>query len=125
MHRTGGQTPPPKIDSHKTKLISEGTQSEDKPTRNVGTMHEAVQTRNFGNEVQPQSSSTQTLFSSKQKPPKSFFTYIERPEPPQTLFDDSYPDKIIPSRTHVIYYDRQHPCRDTQYEDYSHHHLRS
>jgi len=43
-------------------------------------MPEPVQTKNFGNEVQPQSSATQTSFSIKPKPPKQQFTFIERPD---------------------------------------------
>ena len=38
-----------------------GTQVDEKSTRTVGTMSEPVKTRNAGNEVQPQSSSTQTF----------------------------------------------------------------
>ena len=79
------------------KLINEGTQSEEKSTRNVGTMHESVQTRNFGNEVQPQSTSTQTPASTK-----ASFAYLERPEPPQTIFDEP---RVSPRQPHD-YYDR-------------------
>ena len=45
-----------------------GTQIEEKSTRTIGTMSEPVATRNAGNEVQPQSSSTQTadLFAQPQ-----------------------------------------------------------
>ncbi len=147
-HRPGTQVrppKPPKPDLQPTKLIDEGTQSEDKSTRNVGTMHEPVETRNFGNEVQPQSSSTQTSFPLKQpqKPPKkTFFTYIERPDHTERLIDDSYPDQRISPQPHDIYYeryetiphdrskrrspspqiidypsDRQQPYYDIQYED--------
>ncbi len=137
-----------KVDSQPTKLITEGTQSEEKSTRNVGTMHEPVQTRNFGNEVQAQSSSTQTSFLLKPKPAKTTFTYLERPEPPQTSFDDSYLDQRIPSRSHDMYYDqygtiphdlsrrrspspqaidypydRKHPYYDTQFKDRPYHRL--
>ena len=85
MPQTNGHTKP-------TKLVSEGTQSEEKSTRNVGTMHEPTKTRNFGNEVQPQSSSTQTSFPSQKKTPKQVFTYIERPDHTPTTFDEPYPD---------------------------------
>ena len=37
-----------------------GTQVDEKSTRTIGTMSEPIKTRNAGNEVQPQSSSTQT-----------------------------------------------------------------
>ncbi|CAF3444717.1 unnamed protein product [Rotaria socialis] len=86
----------PKIDTQKSKLIDESTQSEEKLTRNVGTMHEPVQTRNFGNEVQPQSSSTQTTFLPAKKTPKTDYSFIERPEPRPIKYDDDddyYPDR--------------------------------
>lgn len=88
---------PTKHDSQQAKLIHEGTQSEEKTTRNVGTMHESVQTRNFGHEVQPQSSSTQTPASAK-----ASFMYLERPEPPPTIFDEP---RVSP-RTPHDYYER-------------------
>jgi hypothetical protein len=100
MHRTNGHTKP-------TKLISEGTQSEGKSTRNVGTMHEPTETRNFGNEVQPQSSSTQTSFPLQKKTPKQIFTYIERPDHTPTTFDEPCPDsrvRYLPKDD--VYYDR-------------------
>lgn len=77
------------------KLIHEGTQSEEKSTRNVGTMHESVQTRNFGHEVQPQSTSTQTPASSK-----ASFAYLERPDPPQTIVDEA---RMSPRQPHDYY----------------------
>jgi hypothetical protein len=99
---------PPKVD----KI----TQSEEKSTRNIGTMHEPVATRNFGNGVQPQSSSTQTSFAlpQQEKPPKPCFTYIERPDPVPTTFYEPYPTKRIPP---------QHLSREDAYydQDYSEH----
>ncbi|CAF1637184.1 unnamed protein product [Rotaria magnacalcarata] len=82
----------PKIDTEKSKLVNESTQSEEKLTRNVGTMHEPVQTRNFGNEVQPQSSSTQTTFLPAKKTPKTDYSFIERPEPRPIKYDDDDDD---------------------------------
>lgn len=43
-----------------------GTQVDEKPMRTIGTMSDPIKTRNAGNEVQPQSSSTQT-FNSRRK----------------------------------------------------------
>ncbi|CAF0885690.1 unnamed protein product [Adineta ricciae] len=77
-----------KGDSRRPKGIDESTQSEEKSTRNVGTMHESVETRNFGHEVQPQSSSTQTSFSLKDKPSKPPIPFIERPEHRRPSIDD-------------------------------------
>lgn len=86
---------PPKPDTQKVKLIDGSTQSEEKKTRNIGTMHDPIETRNFGNEVQPQSSSTQTSLSTIKKPSKQPYTFIERPEPmepmePEEPLDDDF-----------------------------------
>jgi hypothetical protein len=131
MHRTNGYLHRPQP----TKLISEGTQSEEKTTRNVGTMHEPVKTRNFGNEVQPQSSATQTSFPLKKKTPKQVFTYIERPDHTPVVCDEQpyHEQRISPRFQFVpkedIYYERA-TCRtpsppqicvypyDIQYSEY-------
>ncbi|CAF4709216.1 unnamed protein product [Rotaria sp. Silwood1] len=101
--------PPSIVESKKPKLIDGFTQSEERPTRNVGTMHEPIQTRNFGNEVQPQSSSTQTSYPSHIKPSKEPFTFIERREPIEAPCTNYYPDsRICGSPQHVpddVYYD--------------------
>jgi hypothetical protein len=51
------------------KVRDSGTQVEEKSTRTIGTMSETISTRNAGNEVQPQSSATQTsnLFRQQQE----------------------------------------------------------
>jgi hypothetical protein len=100
---------PPGFQSQRTKLIDESTQSEEKSTRNVGTMHEPIQTRNFGNEIQPQSSATQTSLSLKPKPSKPPLTYIDRSEHTPTPIKQYYPDQTIHVETHYrpiedIYY---------------------
>ncbi|CAF4100454.1 unnamed protein product [Rotaria sp. Silwood2] len=103
--------PKPTVDPKKSKLIDGSTQSEEKPTRNIGTMHDPIETRNFGNEVQPQTSSTQTSFPIHKKPPKPTYTFIERPEPPEPIYDESYPDSRICDRP-------QHIPRDVYYDLY-------
>ncbi len=117
----------PRAESPRIKSIDESTQSEDKSTRNVGTMHEPVQTRNFGNEVQPQTSATQTSSLLRQKPPpKTRFTYIER-----TDDDDTYPDQRISPRPDEYDYDHYKPRSPSpqvirySYDDYSHRRRRS
>jgi len=61
--------------SQRPKSTDVTTQSEEKLMRSVGTMHEPIQTRNFGNEVQPQTIATQTSFGATVEPP---------PPPPPT-----------------------------------------
>ena len=104
-HRPTEPKHPSKTGVQPVKLIHEGTQSEEKSTRNVGTMHEAVQTRNFGNEVQPQSSSTQTSLPAKDKPS---FVYIERPEPPTPA---SFHQPRISSRSPPPFHQPRIPSR--------------
>ncbi|CAF1081764.1 unnamed protein product [Rotaria sordida] len=95
-------------DKKKPKLVNESTQS-DIPTRNVGTMHDPIKTRNFGNEVQPQSSSTQTSFPTCKKPPKPIYTFIERPIPVEPTYDESdLGTRICCQSQHIprdVYYD--------------------
>ena len=82
--------------SQRNKLIDEATQSEERSTRTVGTMPEPIQTKNFGNTVQPQTSATQTSF-----PPaaKASFTNLERmdDDPPATVEPHSH--RRSPSRS--------------------------
>lgn len=100
-HSTNGT----KADSRKPKAVNESTQSDEKTTRTVGTMHEPVQTRNFGNEVQPQSSATQTSFSLKERPSRPPKTFIERAEHPRSPVNDHYPDPRTSIRTPQPYRD--------------------
>lgn len=90
-----------------------GTQVDERPTRTIGTMSEPVKTRNAGNEVQPQSSSTQTfdLLREQQQHKEDIMDY--RPSASYRERDDRrtnghYPSYRSTSLDHRDHHDNDH-----------------
>ena len=127
VHRSSGKRE--SLRPAKPQVTEKGTQSDETKTKTVGTMPDSMRTRNFGNAVQPQSSSTQTTFPlEEQKVAKSTNTPVIRPAEPRspsprrhTSHDDDDDDDDdghrSRSRTHSRHRSSS-PRRDDRHHNY-------